>query len=450
MMDDPNKKQPKKRRNSLKSEDGSETTPNKLKKFAKNFAKKSSGKKKTQPRSNGKFQKKDLKQLTLKRFTKKENKEEDVFDTFFEVVLNGNTTKSWTIAELYDLKKELNENLKQLENDIVQKNEKTINLEKTNFERASKKRKREITPPITTEIQSIDTKLNKINENMIEEMEEEEEDEEDEEEEEEEDFEEFENVPNKRRNQNEFWNYIETYFVPITSIEKLNYLQPKAIDLNFEIPPLGKHYSEDWMDEDSEMYHENENKKKIKNKKINSMGEIKSDELNLEIASESLESNNLIQRLLSTLIDENNIKGSSSSRKRTKLKKIDDDFLNEDVDNDDISISTNDYTPKALKYFGDKMWNELKGLGISSSPSLMNEQRNQHQILSSENDEISKEIKLLQDRLKEQHSRNEEKKLKVLKITKDSIQIERKIQKKFQEYKQIDKEYKQLTKKKKL
>jgi hypothetical protein len=50
--------------------------------------------------------------------------------------------------------------------------------------------------------------------------------------------------PQKRKNQNEFWNYIETYFTPITSTEKLNFLQPKAVDLDFTIPPLGKHYSQ--------------------------------------------------------------------------------------------------------------------------------------------------------------------------------------------------------------
>ena len=226
------------------------------------------------------------------------------------------------------------------------------------------------------------------------------------------------------------------------------------------------------MEEDSEMYHENENKKKLKNKKIttttNSSNELnqKGDEFNLDIASESLESHNLIQRLLSTLIDENNIKGSSSTRKRSKLKKLDDDFLNEDIENeDDISISTNDYTPKAFKFFEDKMWNELKNLGISSTPlsssNIMDPNingfngssssaGNRNQILNSENDEISNEIKILQERLKEQHERNEEKKLKIFKITKDSIQNERKIQKKFQEYKQIDKEYRQLKKNKKL
>ena len=71
-----------------------------------------------------------MKQLTLKGFTKKENKEEDVYETLYECVLKGNTTKSWTISELKNLKNEINESLKQLENEIVQKNEKAINLEK--------------------------------------------------------------------------------------------------------------------------------------------------------------------------------------------------------------------------------------------------------------------------------------------------------------------------------
>jgi hypothetical protein len=203
------------------------------------------------------------------------------------------------------------------------------------------------------------------------------------------------------------------------------------------------------MEEDSEMYYENENKKKLK-KKMNSSSSIpeneKNDELNIEIASESIESNSLIQRLLSTLIDENNIKSSSagySARKRTKLKKVEEEL--EEFENEDISISTNDYTPQALKFFEDKMWNELRNLGISTS--MIQEKKKETFI---ENDEISNEIKLLQERLKEQHSRNEEKKLKIFKIAKDSIQQERKIQKKYQEYKQFDKEYKQLIRRKKL
>jgi hypothetical protein len=200
------------------------------------------------------------------------------------------------------------------------------------------------------------------------------------------------------------------------------------------------------MEEDSEMYYENENKKKMK-KKMNSIpeNEKSGEELNIEIASESIESNSLIQRLLSTLIDENNIKGGQygSGRKRTKLKKVEEEF--EELENEDISISTNDYTPQALKFFEDKMWNELRNLGISTS--MVQEKKKETFI---ENDEISNEIKLLQDRLKEQHSRNEEKKLKIFKIAKDSIQNERKIQKKYQEYKQFDKEYKQLIRRKKL
>jgi hypothetical protein len=71
-----------------------------------------------------------LKQLTIKKYTKKENKEEDVFSNFFDCVLKGNTTKSWPISELNNLKLEVNEKIKIVQSNIVQNQEKLKNLEK--------------------------------------------------------------------------------------------------------------------------------------------------------------------------------------------------------------------------------------------------------------------------------------------------------------------------------
>lgn len=203
----------------------------------------------------------------------------------------------------------------------------------------------------------------------------------------------------KTPSQNEFWNYIEAYFVPFQ--DKLHLLQPKPMkpDNLYEIGPLGIHYSEQWNQEDF---------------KEESLFD-HSNSINLERSGETLENYSLTQRLLCCFLEE-------------KENTYQDDQIQE------IIVQQKDYSSHALQSFEEKVLKELKSLGII-------------QDLPQKQDEITIQMKELQDKLKEIHQKNEDKKAEILKRVKENLNHEKKIQKRWEELKQVEKEY---SKKKKV
>lgn len=203
----------------------------------------------------------------------------------------------------------------------------------------------------------------------------------------------------KAPSQNEFWNFIESYFVPIQ--DKLHLLQPKPMKPEniYEIGPLGVHYSEQWNQEDF----------KDENLYDNSTS------INLERSAETLENYSLTQRLLCCFLEE-------------KENTYQDDQIQE------IIVQQKDYSSHAIQTFEEKVLKELRGLGII-------------QDIPTKQDEITVQMKELQDKLREIHHKNEEKRAEILKRVKENLNQEKKIQKRWTELKQLEKEY---SKKKKV
>jgi len=199
---------------------------------------------------------------------------------------------------------------------------------------------------------------------------------------------------------------VENYFVPITS-EKMNAFQNKVDPSIFEIPPLGRHYSELWQEEDVELdAAENQQQKYL------------DVTLNLIVAAESLETHGLTQRLLSLFIDE--------KKKR--------DYTQEDPSSDhnaNVAINTNDYSPYSLRTFEEKVLKELKNLGVLGNIEA-----------ELADDEICKEIKNLQEQLRQTIKKNEEVREEILTKVRWNLSEEKNIQRRWQEVKQIEKEYK--------
>lgn len=223
--------------------------------------------------------------------------------------------------------------------------------------------------------------------------------------------------------QSEFWNYVETYFVPITQ-EKLNILAPKNIkpESILEIPSVGRHYSEQWNEEDAQLFYDSDGDRPRKKSNVLKFDDL----LNLDSSAETIESHSLTQRLLSSLFEE--------KRKKEYVGGHEDPY-----DMQEPNIGSHDYTPHALQYFEDKVIKELKALGIVTTELDV---KNKH-------DEICVEIQNVQDQLKELHAKNEETRANLYNKVKDVLGLEKKMQKRWQDVKQIDKEYKATEKKKK-
>ncbi|KAF2076288.1 hypothetical protein CYY_002403 [Polysphondylium violaceum] len=252
-----------------------------------------------------------------------------------------------------------------------------------------------------------------------------------------------------------FWNSIDSYFKPITDTD-IEFITPKPDEFYnpyFAIPPLGTHYSEVWYYEDQERL--NGKSSESHSSKHRNISRARSEmdgtppppppppnfDEGIFISTDEICMGDLSMRLLSALIEDNTIISTSTntfSASSSGNIKFNQPLASSYSENNQLCIEQ-------------RIQMELASLGIyddykvpTSIPTLNHQLKEKDK--DREDDEISYQIRLLQNQLRAQLETNNQLKLKALAECKSVISLHDSLRRKKNSQTNNERNYQKLMK----
>ncbi|ORX89871.1 hypothetical protein K493DRAFT_340363 [Basidiobolus meristosporus CBS 931.73] len=214
-----------------------------------------------------------------------------------------------------------------------------------------------------------------------------------------------------------YWNYIETFFRPITE-EDIAFLEEKGDETEpYIVPALGKNYLEAWAEEERKLVPQFDDIPQTP--KFDHMGTVKKDDSS-EFSVEDLTCGPLTERIICALIQENLVDPQ--------------EYLNdEDSDSNTEDGPQSEVYSSELADMEERLKRELRYIGILGDEDIDWNAR--------EDDEVSSSLRNLQKELRDQASINKLRKEKLLTISTEHLACQEYLQILEELDKQIEQSY---------
>lgn len=204
----------------------------------------------------------------------------------------------------------------------------------------------------------------------------------------------------------QFWRLVDEFFLPVhNDPEKLKLLEPVDIendeDIN-EIPELGTHYLQKWMEEKNDIESIRTHPKSVVPSETNKM-------VDLDAASDFFDFNSITVRLLQSMVEEQDVINIKRKNKkgRPKITRNSKQLIESQSTYKEalalsseiqqgITACTDDYSTSIMSQVDDRVTHELRMLGLFEDPELQSSDTP-----TDEGDEVLAEIKRLQKELKD-------------------------------------------------